>query len=94
MNDLADEPAVKKEEEGGLESEVMEGIEGVEEKALTMGKISNSEIQALLNEIASVGEKQPNHQDAKNIKLEHSLLTKANETVARINLEIANIYKV
>jgi hypothetical protein len=95
MNDLDDEPAVKK-EEVGMESEGgMDTIEAADEKGpFIMAKISNTEIQELLHEIARLTDKAPNHQDTRNLKLEHSLLAKANETIARINLEIANIYKV
>lgn len=90
MNDLGDEP-VKKEDEG-MESEgVMDTIEGVDEKNTFNAKISNTEIQDVLDKITMISEKTPNNQ---NIKLEHNLLTKANETVARINLEISNIYRV
>lgn len=82
---------MKKEDEGMEAEGAMEAIEGVDDKNTFSGKISNTEIQELLDKIALHAEKTPNNQ---NIKLEHNLLTKANETVARINLEISNIYRI
>jgi hypothetical protein len=85
MNDLEDAPIVKKEEE---EIEGMDdGVDFDQTPEINKGKLSNIEIEELIADIVKAEEKASN-------QVEHELIVRANEMIARINLEIANIYRV